>query len=177
MNQQLPSTITSNLPKISNEMRQKSTKKSIRSGNWIEAQTQRGYIGTLAWMAPEIMKESTHMGPSSDIFSLGCILWEVWQRRKPWSWLNESSDIIDAVLKEKKRLPFKDTKIPAPREYDTLMSTCWHHEREKRPLIDHVRSNLLDLMVDAQSLDSDRDDNDDHETKLEVMEIDVGVKN
>ena len=68
--------------KISNEMRQKSTKKSIRSGNWIEAQTQRGYIGTLAWMAPEIMKESTHMGPSSDIFSLGCILWEVWQRRE-----------------------------------------------------------------------------------------------
>ena len=105
---------------------------------------------------------------SVDVFSFGCILWETWQRKKPWSWLNDTSEIIDAVSKEKKRLPFKGTSIPAPQHYDTLMSQCWHHEREKRPLIDFVRSKLLDFMDDAQSLDCNRTDDDD-ETKQKTL--------
>ena len=47
-------------------------------------------------------------------------------------------------------------------------SQCWHHVREKRPLIDFVRSKLLDFMDDAQSLDCNRTDDDD-ETKQKTL--------
>ena len=138
-------------------------------------------------MAPELMSESTHVGPSVDVFSFGCILWETWQRKKPWSWLKDTSEIIRTVSKEKKRLPFEGTSsIPAPKHYDTLMSQCWHHEREKRPLIDFVRSKLLDFMDDAQSLDcfrtddDDDDDEDEDETKRPLestMDVELTVVN
>ena len=41
-------------------------------------------IGTLLWMAPEIMEGSAMYGQPADVYSFGIVLWEITTRSLPW---------------------------------------------------------------------------------------------
>ena len=41
-------------------------------------------IGTLLWMAPEIMEGSAKYGQPADVYSFAIVLWEILSRSLPW---------------------------------------------------------------------------------------------
>jgi tetratricopeptide (TPR) repeat protein/predicted Ser/Thr protein kinase len=60
-------------------------------------ETIEGFVvGTPAYMSPEQIKDAT-LGPESDLFALGCLLYECLTRRPAFSGAN-SADILAAVL-------------------------------------------------------------------------------
>ena len=45
-----------------------------------------GFKGTCYWMAPEMISAGPEVGYNSkvDIWSVGCIVFEMWTARRPW---------------------------------------------------------------------------------------------
>ena len=115
----------------------KSSKNAISAAHW-KSTTQKGFMGTSRWMAPEMMTENVQIGPSVDIYSFGVVMWEVWSGRKPWSELSNDQDIFNAVKDQRRMLPLSKTK-DIPVGYDDLRIQCCEYEANRRPLIDVVR--------------------------------------
>lgn len=45
-------------------------------------------VGTVLWMAPELLTGSEHYGPEVDVFSYGVIMWELIACADPWAHLS-----------------------------------------------------------------------------------------
>ena len=48
-------------------------------------------VGTLLWMAPEMIKGGTKYGPAVDVYSYAIIMWELITRKNPWDELPADS--------------------------------------------------------------------------------------
>ena len=85
------------------------------------------YIGTLAWMAPEILLGEAY-GPAVDLYSYAIVMWEIAAQKLPWFDMSDrqytSSNMTKVVASG--RRPAVDSQWPAP--YRDLMQRCWHGE-------------------------------------------------
>lgn len=86
--------------------------------------------GTVAWTAPEIF-EGNHYTEKADIFSYGCILWELIFRKKPWEGVH-SMKVIQQVGAGK-RLPLTNVPADTPPDILELIKLCWSQEPSQRP--------------------------------------------
>ena len=55
--------------------------------------------GTTAWCAPEIFTSASKARYSLpvDVYSFGMVLWELWERKRPYEELPSRFDVIDAI--------------------------------------------------------------------------------
>ncbi|KAF9970518.1 hypothetical protein BGZ73_006774 [Actinomortierella ambigua] len=93
--------------------------------------TQTGStMGTLRWLAPELLSTRPKYSTKSDIYALGMVMWEMAANcTKPFK--DHSNDVMIAVLVEqgsREELP-EDT----PPEYRKWVERCWSHDRNLRP--------------------------------------------
>jgi len=51
----------------------------------------RGYIGTMAYSAPEQFRDPEAVGPPTDLFALGVVLYEWLTHQRPYKWGNDPS--------------------------------------------------------------------------------------
>lgn len=51
----------------------------------------RGYIGTIAYSAPEQFRDPEAVGPPTDVFALGVVLYELLTYQRPYKWGNDPS--------------------------------------------------------------------------------------
>mmetsp|Transcript_22818 Transcript_22818/g.34031 ORF Transcript_22818/g.34031 Transcript_22818/m.34031 type:complete len:774 (-) Transcript_22818:330-2651(-) len=116
-------------------------------------------VGTLAYMAPELMPVSfpftsdsilpVSYGLSADIFSFGYVAWELLSRKLPYYALKDVRSLLSAVL-EGGRPP-----IPmCPRMYRKLILNCWITEPSRRPTADELVEQLESLLLDATYRDA-----------------------
>ncbi|VDP99738.1 unnamed protein product [Trichobilharzia regenti] len=90
------------------------------SREWTENSTKMSFTGTVAWMAPEIIRNE----PCSfkvDVWSYGVLLWELLTGEVPYHNV-DSTAILWGVGSEHLRLPVPMT---CPTELRVLMKTCW----------------------------------------------------
>lgn len=103
-------------------------------------------LGTPSYMSPEQARgEVNYMGPTSDIFSLGVILYELLALKTPWT-AQTSAQVLDQVKNFNPEPPSKmspDRKIPP--ELEQLALKCIEKMPHKRiqtvqELVDNLRS-------------------------------------
>jgi eukaryotic-like serine/threonine-protein kinase len=86
------------------------------------SEAQSGTVsGTIGYMSPEQVR-GDEVGPSSDIFSLGCVLYEAVTGRRAFAG-KSAGDTMAAILKEDPT-PIADTGKQAPAELERVIERC-----------------------------------------------------
>eukprot|EP00040_Diaphanoeca_grandis_P037276 m.241994 g.241994 ORF g.241994 m.241994 type:complete len:462 (-) comp33785_c4_seq12:709-2094(-) len=123
----------------------------------IEHRTLTKGIGSLLWMAPEVLrgeKIAADVGFAVDIYSFGILMWEIWARARPWDNLEgegiEFSSKLERVVNDGQRpeLPLDCVDIDAPVGYAPLMKMCWTTAASERPSFVVTLNHLQNITVD-----------------------------
>ncbi|KAK3102765.1 hypothetical protein FSP39_013768 [Pinctada imbricata] len=93
-----------------------------------QSQILKSMKGTPYWMAPEVVNETGH-GKKSDIWSIGCTIFEMATRKPPWSDMNPMAAIF-AIGSDRAvpKLPSKFTQ-----EAVDFVDACLTRDQNKRP--------------------------------------------
>ena len=115
----------------------------------IEREDLQGVVGSVQWMAPEVIQNNCKDNTKADVYSFGIIIWEVCTRIKPYKDMS-ISQIINFVCNEKKRpdcglLPLDQM----PKGLLELIENCWNTDPNLRPDF----SSILFTLNNMQSLD------------------------
>lgn len=109
-----------------------------------EAQTTVSNVGPVRWMAPEQLQELSYSS-RSDVYSFGCVVFELYMRKRPWDehvTLIETIDAVNAGQRPK-------LKGNIPRALRDLVTRCWAHVPADRPSMTMVREEL-ESIVDSK---------------------------
>ncbi|HEY6722608.1 MAG TPA: protein kinase [Polyangiaceae bacterium] len=95
-------------------------------------QTQTGKIlGTPCYMAPEqALGRSDQVGPATDIYALGAILYDALTGRPPFEADNTLDTLMQAVVREP--IPPRELQPKIPRDLDVICLKCLEKKPEKR---------------------------------------------
>ena len=108
-------------------------------------------VGSGPWMAPELImpriSDVAVGGKEVDVYSFGCVLYELVEGRIPWSDFTRLEDVFGSV--EHGGRP--KLTMPAPSEYQkscvhskvcNLMSDCWQQSASRRPSFSKIAKIL-----------------------------------
>ncbi|XP_015745389.2 mitogen-activated protein kinase kinase kinase 11, partial [Python bivittatus] len=96
--------------------------------------------GTYAWMAPEVIKNST-FSRGSDIWSYGVLLWELLTGEVPYRGIDGLA-VAYGVAVNKLTLPIPST---CPEPFARLMTECWQQDPHARPSFASILAQLTVL--------------------------------
>ena len=115
------------------------------------------FAGSGPWMAPELitsrMSDVAVGGKKVDVYSFGCVLYELVEGRLPWSDAQCLEDIFGSV--EHGGRP--NLTLPVPSEFKkscihskvcNLMSDCWQQSASRRPSFSKIAKILRSLYKD-----------------------------
>ena len=86
-------------------------------------------VGTVKYMAPEVIRTGIG-GPSSDIYSLGCLLFECLAGRAPYPGPNEAAVIYGHLEEPPPRVT--ELRPSLPRAFDAVLARALHKDPERR---------------------------------------------
>jgi len=126
----------------SNRLKVKHHKRSSdKRVNWTKK--MRGFVGTVQWMAPEMMADQATYGPPVDIYSFAVVMWEILACSQPWR-SRENDTVIRSVKSgERPNMPNRS----APTGYTELLVACWDQADGKRPCSNDVQGAIHDMFV------------------------------
>ncbi|XP_014487102.1 PREDICTED: mitogen-activated protein kinase kinase kinase 12 isoform X1 [Dinoponera quadriceps] len=116
------------------------------SREWNEISTRMSFAGTVAWMAPEIIRNEP-CSEKVDIWSYGVVLWELLSGEIPYKDV-DSSAIIWGVGNNSLRLPIPNS---CPEGYGLLVKQCWAAKPRNRPSFKLIEMHLSIAAVDVLS--------------------------
>ena len=107
-----------------------------------ELEPMTGEIGTLQWMAPEMMRCDKHyFGPAVDVYSYGTVMWELLTCQHPFEGV--APDTIYMLTLRGQRPAIPDDCPPA---YAKLLRACWEASPAKRPTAAAVLAKLQRML-------------------------------
>ena len=93
-------------------------------GSAQRAGTQSRITGTYRWMAPEFNDKSrSAINHSSDVFSYGMVLYEIFVHEVPFANIEEGIDVV-SIIRDGGR-PFIPSELPL--FIKEIMQSCWKH--------------------------------------------------
>ncbi|XP_014244385.1 mitogen-activated protein kinase kinase kinase 13-B isoform X2 [Cimex lectularius] len=104
---------------------------------WNEISTKMSFTGTIAWMAPEVIRNEP-CSEKVDIWSYGVVLWELLTCETPYKDV-DSSAIIWGVGSNSLQLPIPSS---CPEGFKLLMKQCWSPKPKNRPSFKHILHHL-----------------------------------
>ncbi|KAK3578064.1 hypothetical protein CHS0354_032712 [Potamilus streckersoni] len=107
------------------------------SRTWNEKSTKMSFAGTVAWMAPEVIKNEL-CSEKVDIWSFGVVLWELLTGEVPYNDV-DSSAIIWGVGRNSLHLPIPSS---CPDGFKLLMKQCWSIKPRNRPSFRQILMHL-----------------------------------
>lgn len=94
-------------------------------------------VGTLQWMAPELLKKKAVPNKKSDIYSCGVLLWEIASRRVPFENANDTRKLCKQIEKgEKEKIP-----VECPENYKKVILACWQNHEHRQAI-----STITDIL-------------------------------
>ncbi|XP_039294367.1 LOW QUALITY PROTEIN: uncharacterized protein LOC111049777 [Nilaparvata lugens] len=106
--------------------------------------TRMSAAGTYAWMAPEVIKQST-FSKASDVWSYGVLLWELLTGETPYKGINTLT-VAYGVAVNKLTLPIPST---CPEPWKNLMEACWDSDPHRRPTFGNILMELDGIIHSA----------------------------
>jgi serine/threonine protein kinase len=102
-------------------------------------------LGTTAWCAPEVLVSGnrTRYTVKVDVYSFGLVLWELWEKKRPFEELTSRFDIMDAVRAGKR----PDISANCPPSFRSLIQRCWQAEPSRRPMFKYIVRYLKDELA------------------------------
>lgn len=102
-------------------------------------------LGTTAWCAPELLTaaSTTRYSVKVDVYSFGMVMWELWEKRRPYDEFHSRFDITDAI-RSGKRPVISDNCPPA---WKSLVQRCWQAEPARRPTFKYIEKYLKDELA------------------------------
>jgi serine/threonine-protein kinase len=88
--------------------------------------------GTVCYMSPEQIERDPGIGTSTDIYSLGAVLYELLAGQTPFDG-DKVYEVLDTVKHQKPALPSSFSKYPVPRTLEKLCMACLEKEPAARP--------------------------------------------
>ena len=112
----------------------------------IEWEAPSGVLGSIQWMAPEVIQNNCNDNTKADVYSFGIIIWEVCTRIQPYKNMN-NFQIIDYVCNENGRpdcglLPLEQM----PKGLLELIENCWNNDPNLRPDFSSVLFTLNKML-------------------------------
>jgi cephalosporin-C deacetylase-like acetyl esterase len=105
--------------------------------------TQRGVIvGTMPYMSPEQI-EGGDVGPESDVFSLGVVMYEMLTGRRPFQG-NSGPSLMSSILKETPQPPSR-VRSGVSKGLDALIARCLEKDPRRRPRARELHAELTRL--------------------------------
>jgi serine/threonine protein kinase len=102
-------------------------------------------LGTTAWCAPELLTTAskTHYSVKVDVYSFGMVLWELWEKKRPFDEYNSRFDIMDAIRAGKR----PEISSNCPPSYRSLLQRCWQTNPTRRPNFTYIVRYLKDELA------------------------------
>ncbi|MEJ2451053.1 MAG: serine/threonine-protein kinase [Gammaproteobacteria bacterium] len=88
--------------------------------------------GTLCYMSPEQIRRDPDISFSTDIYSLGSVLYELLTGQPPFD-SSETHEILDMVQNQEPALPSEISKYPVPKILEALCLECLKKDPAARP--------------------------------------------
>jgi serine/threonine protein kinase len=88
--------------------------------------------GTLCYMSPEQIRRDPEIGFSTDIYSLGSVLYELLTGQPPFD-SDKTHEVLDMVQNQQPPKPSEISKYPVPKLLETLCLECLNKDPAKRP--------------------------------------------
>lgn len=107
------------------------------SRQWNERSTKMSFAGTVAWMAPEVIRNEL-CSEKVDVWSFGVVLWELLTSEIPYKDV-DSSAVIWGVGNNSLRLPIPSS---LPDGFQILLRQCWSAKPKNRPTFRHILMHL-----------------------------------
>lgn len=107
------------------------------SREWNEISTKMSFAGTVAWMAPEVIRNEP-CNEKVDIWSYGVVLWELLTCEVPYKNV-DSSQIIFGVGNNSLYLPIPSS---CPEGFKLLIKQCWSPKPRNRPSFKIILTHL-----------------------------------
>ncbi|RHZ77230.1 hypothetical protein Glove_184g107 [Diversispora epigaea] len=109
-------------------------------------------LGPIQYTDPQYLELFSTIGKnkSSDIFSLGIILWEISSGNLPFEMESSSNvDLLNNIAKGKREMAVPGT----PHKYKEIYTDCWKHNGNSRPDISQVVKNLSEIIISDASVE------------------------
>jgi eukaryotic-like serine/threonine-protein kinase len=111
-------------------------------------------VGTLAYMSPEQL-EAGDLDGRSDLYSLGCVLYELLAGRRPFI-----ADLPEALIMQhlySQPTPLREIRPEVPVELETIVSDLMAKDKRARPAsAEEVRRRLAPIRAQAEQAESQR---------------------
>jgi len=96
--------------------------------------------GTPFWMAPELLRGESTNTASSDVYSLGIVLYEMYSRKDPYEgeeYLEVVKEVCDPMINKRPPVP-----VAMPACIAALMQECLVATPDERPTPDEIASRV-----------------------------------
>ncbi|KRX06204.1 Sterile alpha motif/pointed domain [Pseudocohnilembus persalinus] len=108
---------------------------------------KQGKIGTVYWMAPEIMREEEY-NEKADVYSFGIILWELLARKIPYDKMSQVQIIGSVGYDDNFKL---ETPKNGPPELIKMMEQCLERNPKNRPDFQEIVSKVQNISKKGKS--------------------------
>merc|ERR1711968_242093 len=156
---------SSTLSRSTKSIKSFSSSRSMASTSSNTSMEMTAFSGSGPWLAPELitktMDEVAVGGQEVDVYSFGCVLYEIIEGRIPWANAANLEDIFSAVeVGERPKLTLKPPVGPEQSSSYAalcdLMAQCWQHEALRRPSFTEVTERLQYAFKNHTQIRKDR---------------------
>ncbi|RHZ76380.1 hypothetical protein Glove_198g108 [Diversispora epigaea] len=126
----------------------------------------------IKYMDPQYLR-IFYKNKSSDIFSLGIILWEISSGNPPFKMEYSSNVNLLNFVKEKREMVIPGT----PSKYEETYTDCWKHNGTSRPDIFKVVKNLSEIIISNPSFENTTLQSQPYNFTDEVISVKSNIQN
>ncbi|RHZ64847.1 hypothetical protein Glove_320g162 [Diversispora epigaea] len=126
--------------------------------------------GPIQYNDPQYLEIFNTIGKnkSSDIFSLGIILWEISSGNSPFEMESlPNVDLLNNIVKGKREIVIPGT----PPKFKEIYTDCWKHNGNSRPDISQVVKNLSVIVIPNVSIENETPQSRPHNVTDEIVSV------